>query len=324
VGQAKHRKAASAAGTPWPQDASIYGAIELHILPPVSSITSDRVRELTGDDSIPPGKEVSLNAYRAVVGDRSFHVGFCLGDGKQFSAVGLAVIERMMLEAPEAPLHVVPVGDAEIAWDMVLRHLRTFVGQVLLFAFPNSTVYDAGTAEAKYAKEVSIFSDGVRLRRLTEDDRRQVKARVAALFGEAPPPAFYTMPGIDPHEQPWIFEMKASNGKTLHMTAWNGRKDFAHELPSDIINRVGGDRIAVVQVDSPVGVDGRSSVALSDALADDVDGIVHWARDTATYQSILKDFIGADLPSAMPPVLPLDWSPEVIFMPVNDGGSDGR
>jgi hypothetical protein len=99
----------------------------------------------------------------------------------------------------------------------------------------------------------------------------------------------------------------------------NGRKDFIHELPPDIINLVGGAKIAVVQVGSPVGINGRSSVALSEALADQVDGVVHWARDTATYRSILKDLIAADLPSVTPPVLPPDWDPEVIFMPVNDG-----
>ena len=157
------------------------------------------------------------------------------------------------------------------------------------------------------------------MRRLTEEDRRRVKAQAAAIKGEpAPLPKFYQMPGVDRHEQPWIFELKASTGKVLRLTAWNGRKVFIHEFPSDIINLVGGNRIAIVQVGSPVGVGGRSSVALSDVLAKDFDGIVHWARDTETYQSILRELVLANLPSVSPPPLRAQWDPEITLMPVND------
>ena len=46
------------------------------------------------------------------------------------------------------------------------------------------------------------------------------------------------------------------------------------------------------------------------------------ARDTETYQSIIRDLVLADLPAAFPAVLPEGWSPEVIVMPVNDGVVD--
>jgi|GEM_PF-3470638 len=46
-----------------------------------------------------------------------------------------------MLEVPDGPLHIVPVQHEDIAWDMVLRHLRTFAGRTLLFCFPDSDVY---------------------------------------------------------------------------------------------------------------------------------------------------------------------------------------
>jgi hypothetical protein len=57
------------------------------------------------------------------------------------------------MEAPEAPLHIVPIIHEDIAWDIVIRHLRSFTGKVLLLAFPNSDVYDAGIAQVHYSKE---------------------------------------------------------------------------------------------------------------------------------------------------------------------------
>ncbi|HEY4941304.1 MAG TPA: hypothetical protein VII56_07735 [Rhizomicrobium sp.] len=93
------------------------------MLPPVAAINGARIRELTGDDRIADNAQISLRAFRAVIGDRAFHVGFCVGNDTGFSAIGLAVIERPMMEAPGSPLHVVSVIHEEIAWDIVLRHL---------------------------------------------------------------------------------------------------------------------------------------------------------------------------------------------------------
>ncbi len=59
------------------------------------------------------------------------------------------------METPGAPLHVVPIAHEDVAWDMVLRHLRSFTGRVLLFAFPDSDVYDAGTAETFYSDQIA-------------------------------------------------------------------------------------------------------------------------------------------------------------------------
>jgi hypothetical protein len=75
------------------------------------------------------------------------------------SAIGIAVIDRLMMETPGAALHVVPVVHQDVAWDIVLRHLRSFTGQVLLFAFPDSDVYDAETAEKYYSKAIQLFDD---------------------------------------------------------------------------------------------------------------------------------------------------------------------
>lgn len=143
----------------WPNAGDFQGMIDLYMLPPAPTINGARIRELTGDSVIPDATEIILQAFRAEVGDRSFHAGFCLGNENGFSAVGIAVIERLIMEAPHAALHVVPVAHQDIAWDTVLRHLRSFAGQLLLFAFPDSDVYDAGTAEIYYSGVIRRFDD---------------------------------------------------------------------------------------------------------------------------------------------------------------------
>ncbi|APX68361.1 hypothetical protein [Brucella sp. 09RB8471] len=157
MGEAKRKKLERMA---WPDSDRYNGSIDLHALPPVATINGARIRELTGDDTIPATTQVVLRAFKAVAGERTFHVGFCLGDGETFSAIGIAVIERLLMEAPGAALHIVPIVHEEIAWDIVMRHLRSFTGKVLLFAFPNSDVYDAGTAEISYSKHIRQFDPG--------------------------------------------------------------------------------------------------------------------------------------------------------------------
>ena len=65
--------------------------------------------------------------------------------------------------------------------------------------------------------------------------------------------------------------------------------------------------LAIDQVDSPAGTRRRLPVSLNKALSDDFDGIIHWARDTEIYPSIIRDLVPADIPSAAPPELPQDW-----------------
>jgi len=102
-------------------------------------------------------------------------------------------------------------------------------------------------------------------------------------------------------DAPWIFRMVTPAGREVRTSRWNGRRDFAHLLPTDVARWVGGDKIAVVQVNSPVGVNRRSSVNLTHRFAQDFDGIIHWARDTETFQSILKSFLRLDIESVGPP-----------------------
>lgn len=184
MGEAKRRRQGWSKS--WPSEESHRGTVKLHALPPVDSINGARIRELTGAVEIPDHVKVIVRAFRAAVGSRIFHVGFCLGDGGGYSAVGIAVIERLTMEEPGSPLHVVPVKHADVAWDLVLRHLRTFSGTLLLFTFPDSDVYDAGVAEIHYSSFVQQFdTEGMPIGRLTSRQRRDVRARQEAMHGRA-------------------------------------------------------------------------------------------------------------------------------------------
>jgi hypothetical protein len=273
---------------------------------------------LTGDDTIPEATQIMLSAFRAVAGQRTFHVGFCLGDGEAFSAIGIAVIERLRMEVPGAVLHIVPIVHQDLAWDIVMNHLRTFIGQDLLFAFADSDVYDAGTAEIYYSKHIRVFDQtGMQIGRLTEAQRRQIREQKAAILNQAPPPEFYAASSVAQEDAPWIFRVRTPAGKVIRTAVWNGRRNYAHEFPDDIIRWVGGDKIAIVQVDKPVGIDRRSSLDLTHKLAKNFDGVIHWARDTETFQSILKSFIRLDMECICPPALPEGWKPEITIFAAN-------
>lgn len=318
MGEAKRRKLSGESGH-WPRAERVSAPIKLHMLPSAAQIDSDHIRAITGDDSIPAGTPVLLKTFRALAGERAYHLGFCLGDGHRFSAIGLAVIERLRLAAPRAKLHVVPIVHEDVAWDIVLAHLRSFSGQVLLFAFSNSDVYDAGVAEIYYSKDVQVFGvDGAELEKLTAAQRRKIRAAKTAMLNR-PPPKLYPASGVEQEEVPWIFRLVTPAGKTVRSAVWNGRRDYAHEIPHEVIRWVGGDRIAVVQVDSPVGVNRRSSLDLTHKLAADFDGVVHWARDSETFHSIIKSFVRLDLECVAPPDLSDGWDPEVTILAANVG-----
>jgi hypothetical protein len=104
----------------------------------------------------------------------------------------------------------------------------------------------------------------------------------------------------------------------------NSRMGRSSELCAreDIVRWVGGAKIAIVQVDSPVGVNQRSSLNLTHWLAKDFDGVIHWARDTKTYQSILKSFIRLDLDSVAPPELSEGWEPEITILAANGAANE--
>lgn len=315
MGEAKRNKQTQKA---WPRDDRHSDTIDLHVLPPVAAVNGARISELIGSAIVSDQTPIVLRAFEAIVGRRRFHVGFCLGDGEAFSPIGLAVIERLVLEAPGSSLHVVPIVHEDVAWDIVMRHLRTFSRRLLLFAFSDSDVYDAGTAEISYSRHIRQFSpEGDQFDRLSDSQRRKILEKKAEILDRPPPPTFYAAAGVAQEDSSWIFRIVTPAGKIIRTAVWDGRRDYAHEIPEDITRWVGGDKIAIVQVDSPVGVNRRSSLDLTHVLARDFDGVIHWARDTETFQSILRSFIRLDLESVGPPELSEDWNPEITILAAN-------
>ena len=294
------------------------GVIDLHMLPPVPEVNGARIRAITGDETIPDATELVLIAFRAKVGDRTFHVGHCIGDGGRFSPTGIAVIERLMIEVPGATLHVVPIVHEDVAWDIVLRHLWSFTEKVLLFAFRDHDVYHAGTSEIFHSKYVRHFDHpGNLMAKSSSAQRRQIRIQKADILNRPPPPVLYAAAGVEQEDSPWIFRVVTPEGKMLRTAVWNGRRNYEHEYPVDIIRWVGGDKIVIVQVDSPVGVNRRSSLDLTIWLSKERDGVIHWARDTETFQSIVKSFVRLDFESVSPPELPENWQPTITMMGAN-------
>lgn len=301
----------------WPSSERLRGTIDLHVLPAHDEINGAHIRALTGDDQFPDTAGIILQTFHAIIGERKFHVGFCVGDGHRFSAIGIAVIERLRIEVPDGAMYVVPIVHEDIAWEVVLRHLQTFDEKLLLFAFSDSDVYDAGIGPVHYSTEVRQFGpNGEQFDRLSIAQQRAIRLEKSKVL-KRKPPKLYLVDGLEYHEVPWIFQINTPAGKQLRTAVWNGRRDYGHELPEGIEKWVGGDRIAIVQVDSPVGVNRRSSLQLTHHLAKEFDGVIHWARDTETFESINSSFVRLDLESAQPPELPDDWRPEITFFGAN-------
>jgi hypothetical protein len=294
------------------------GVIDLHMLPPVPEVNGARIFQLTGDATFSKKTAIILRTFRAIAGTRTFLGGFCIGDGEQFSPIGIGVIERLRIEAPNSKIHIVPIVHEDVAFDIVLRHLRSFTGEVVVFAFPDSDVYDAGSAGTFYHDNLRNFDpDGKLMKQLSPKTRRQIRLQKAQILNRPPPPILYPAAGVEPEDSPWIFRVVTPEGKEMRTAVWNGRRNYEHEFPEDIIRWVGGDRIAIVQVHSPVGVNLRSSLQLTMWLSKDQDGVIHWARDTETFQSIIKSFVRLDLETVSPPQLPENWEPSITLMGAN-------
>jgi hypothetical protein len=73
-------------------------------------------------------------------------------------------------------------------------------------------------------------------------------------------------------------------------------------------------KISIVQVQCPVGVNRRSSLDLMMWLSKNHYGVIHWARETETFQSIVKTFVRLIFESVSSPELPEDWQPSRITM----------
>ena len=246
----------------------LYESISSYRLPPVPEIDGPYMAKLAGDESLGDFSQVMLQTYRAEISGRMFHFGIALGDGESFSAVGSAVIAQLGFEIQNGQLHVVPVFHTDIAWEIVLCHLRSFDGQTLLFVSPDPDTYNARVAEMRYSKHIcSFWPDGEERCRLTSAERRRIREQTAAIQDRPPPPKFYSLPGVEPDDALWIFGVVTPAGKMLRVAVWNGRRNYAHEFPKDLFSKVGGNHISLAQVDAPVGIKDRSSLDLTHRIS---------------------------------------------------------
>lgn len=115
MGEAKRKRKLQSEELTTAPDDYFRDVIDLRMLPPVPEINGARIRAQTGDETISEATKSILWAFRALAGKRTFHVGFCIGDGERVSPAGLGVIGRLMKEVPGTILHVVPVVHEDVA-----------------------------------------------------------------------------------------------------------------------------------------------------------------------------------------------------------------
>jgi hypothetical protein len=94
-----------------------------------------------------------------------------------------------------------------------------------------------------------------------------------------------------------LFLITAPNGKCVRAGVWNGQRN---QPPNELLDLVGGKRMYLVQVGRPTnGFEGCSSVGLTRTIAEmgESVSVVHWARDTKTFRSIVAELSsnGTDL-----------------------------
>jgi hypothetical protein len=90
-----------------------------------------------------------------------------------------------------------------------------------------------------------------------------------------------------------LFLITTPEGEAVRTGVWNGRRDYSNLQPNELLDRVGGKQMTLVQVGRPTnGFEGRSSVDLTHAIAETSDNVVHWARDTRTFRSIVAELSG--------------------------------
>lgn len=172
MGQAKQRRdeVGGATGVP----------VKLTRLSQPSAENSPLLRT-AGAEQIAQAKALVLNAFRAEVGARSFCVGFTLGTGDKFTSIGVAVVDRIVNEAPGQVIGMAPVTSKVSAYAGMMRRLRSFEGKALIFCFADWATFNIGMADLFHSDEVSVFDEkGSALKRLTSTERNRMKNSVPA------------------------------------------------------------------------------------------------------------------------------------------------
>ena len=87
-----------------------------------------------------------------------------------------------------------------------------------------------------------------------------------------------------------LFEISIS-GRKIRTGVWNGRDEYSNiPGPERLEELIGGPRVAIVQVGRPTnGFQGRSSLKVTEVMALQCDSIVHWAKNTKTFNSIVAE-----------------------------------
>jgi len=180
-------------------------------------------------------------------------------------------------------------------------------------------LYDRATAPLWNDHDIEIAApDGSPIPRLSPAQRLTIKAEARRLLAAAgvsgdPAPAPPALP-----RKRRIFSWKTSNGKHVRVAAVMGGGGLRGASVDMLAAVVGGDAVVFVEVLRPTnGFEGRSSIQLTETLAAQGDGIVHWAFDDATYASIVEEFKAAHAERAKPFRPPHEWNPRVTLMLAN-------
>jgi hypothetical protein len=133
-----------------------------------------------GEQQKAAAQRLVLNAFRAEVGGRSFAAGFAMGTGERFTAIGVAVVDRIVHEAAGKTIAMAPITGKDDAFGKMMRTLGSFEGEALVFCFADFASFNAGMADLFHSGDVSVFDErGSPLKRLTALQHKQMKSRGA-------------------------------------------------------------------------------------------------------------------------------------------------
>lgn len=241
---------------------------------------------------------VWVQSYAAVNRKGAYHVALGIGDGMILTDVANAALERASLfAADQTKLFVQLVDRRDTAAKRVVQTLRDAEpGSLVFIGFRDSNLVDAGMAALWADPAIAVFDPyGKPMPKLTAADRIRIRQRAAEIQGGVPAP--HRTPALRQR----VFRARLGDRERLVGVALTSGPVTGRQF-QQIGERIGGGRLLLVEVLRPTnGIDGRSSISLSEMLADDEDegvfAIVHAAANLATYQSIVAEFEAAGWPA---------------------------
>ena len=241
---------------------------------------------------------VWVHSYAATNAKGEYHVAFGIGDGMMLTEVANAALERASLFATDrTKLFVQLVDRRDTAARRVTHTLRDAEpGSLVFIGFRDSMLVDAGMAALHADPAITVIApDGTAMRKLTAADRIGIRKAAAVIQGGMPAPR------RTPVLRQQVFRARLGDQERLVGAALTLGPVTARHL-EQIAERIGGGRVLLVEVLSPtIGSEGRSSISLSEILAEDqaegVFSMIHAAADLATYQSIIAEFKAAGWPT---------------------------